>query len=83
MEGLEGQGLDHEQVCCPDGLGVVGEEGTPALAGRPSWPAARRTPYVRFSRVRLSDGVQVVAVVAMKPGNAGGAKGTGGPARNT
>jgi hypothetical protein len=40
VEGPEGQGLDHEQVCCPDGLGLVGEEGTPTLAGRPSWPAA-------------------------------------------
>jgi len=40
VEGLEVQGLDYEEVGCPDGLGVVGEEGAPALAGRPNWPAA-------------------------------------------
>src|SRR5262244_1234277 len=34
VEGLESQGLDHEQVSGPDGLSVVGEEGAPALAGR-------------------------------------------------
>jgi hypothetical protein len=39
IEGLEAQGLDHEQVSCPDGLSVVGKEGTPALAGRSGWPA--------------------------------------------
>ena len=38
VEGLEGQGLNHEQISCPDGLDMVGEEGAPALAGRPSWP---------------------------------------------
>jgi hypothetical protein len=37
--GLEGEGLDHEQVRGPDGLSVVGEEGAPALAGRSGWPA--------------------------------------------
>ena len=26
-------------VCGPDGLSMVGEDGTPALAGRPGWPA--------------------------------------------
>jgi hypothetical protein len=40
VKGLEGQGLDHEKVCRPDGLSVVGEEGTPALAGRPGRSAA-------------------------------------------
>jgi hypothetical protein len=29
------EGLDHEQVGSLDGLGMVGEEGAPALAGRP------------------------------------------------
>jgi hypothetical protein len=38
-----GQGLNHEEIGSPDGLGVVGKEGTPALAGRPGWPAARVT----------------------------------------
>ena len=33
VKGLEGQGLDHEEVSCPDGVGVVGEEGAPTLAG--------------------------------------------------
>ncbi len=28
VEGLEGQGLDYEEVSCPDGLSVVGEEWT-------------------------------------------------------
>ena len=40
VEGLEGQSLDYEEVGCPDDVGVVGEEGTPALAGRLGWPAA-------------------------------------------
>ncbi len=34
VEGLEGQGLDHEEVGGPDRLGMVGKEGAPALAGR-------------------------------------------------
>src|SRR5262245_61049421 len=33
VEGLEGQGLNHEHISCPDGLDMVGEEGAPALAG--------------------------------------------------
>ena len=36
-----GQGLNQEEIGSPDGLGVVGKEGTPALAARPGWPAAR------------------------------------------
>jgi hypothetical protein len=32
VEGLEGQGLDDEEVGGPDRLSVVGEEGPPALA---------------------------------------------------
>jgi hypothetical protein len=43
VEGLEGQGLNHEEIGSPDGLGVVGKEGTPALAGRPGWPPASVT----------------------------------------
>ncbi len=38
-----GQGLNHEEIGSPDGLGVVGKEGTPALAGRPGWPTASVT----------------------------------------
>ena len=34
VEGLEGQGLDDEEVGGPDPISVVGEEGPPALAGR-------------------------------------------------
>ncbi len=34
------QGLDHQQVGSPDGLGMVGKEGAPALAGRSGWHAA-------------------------------------------
>ena len=33
IEGLEGQGLDDEEVGGPDRISVVGEEGPPALAG--------------------------------------------------
>src|SRR5215472_4342720 len=40
VEGLEGQGLDHEEIGCPNGLSVVGEEGAPALAGRSGRSAA-------------------------------------------
>jgi len=40
VESLKGQGLDYEEVGSPDDVGVVGEEGTPALAWRPGWPAA-------------------------------------------
>ena len=40
VEGLEGEGLDHEEVGSPDGLSVVGEEGAPALAGWSGWSAA-------------------------------------------
>ena len=38
-----GQGLNHKEIGSPDGLGVVGKEGTPALAGRPGWPTASVT----------------------------------------
>jgi hypothetical protein len=34
LEGLEGQGLDDEEVGGPDCLSVVGQEGAPARAGR-------------------------------------------------
>ncbi len=40
VEGSEGKGLDHEQISSPDGFSVVGEEGAPALAARPSRSAA-------------------------------------------
>jgi hypothetical protein len=40
VEGLEGQDLNHKQISYPDGPGMVGEEGAPALAGRRSSPAA-------------------------------------------
>jgi len=41
VKGLEAKGLDHEQIGRPDGVGVIGQEGMPALAGwaRSSAPA--------------------------------------------
>ena len=34
VERLEGQGLDHDEVGGPDRVGMAGQEGAPALAGR-------------------------------------------------
>ncbi len=34
VKGVEAKGLNHEQVGRPDGMRVIGQEGTPALAGR-------------------------------------------------
>ncbi len=34
VEGVEGQGLDREEICCPDGLSVVGKVRQLWLGGR-------------------------------------------------
>ena len=44
VEGLETDGLDHEEVGRPDGLGVVGQERAPALAGRTRAPSPSIAP---------------------------------------
>ena len=41
VEGLEGQSLNHEQISCPDGLGMVGEEGGQLWLGGRAGPRPR------------------------------------------
>ncbi len=41
VQGLEGQGLHHEQICCPDPSQLIAEEGPPGLAW---WPSRLEAP---------------------------------------